>query len=263
MKTIRLLFVIVLAAVLLEGGWKIVGAAELDFGSATNKAGRQRMLTQRITKAYLQIGMGANPAQAQTQLMQSVDLFDASHLELKKFAPTTELTEALSKVEALWIPFKDTVLAEPDKNVARGLWFVDEELLDACETVVYLIQDISDQEIARLINTAGRQRMLSQQLAKYYMLLASDLGSPSILAQMDRARNEFKGALATLREAPNNGVIINEKLEDVAQQWVWLESSLMLQTDVYYPLIVADASEKILQLMDTVTALYERLVAPR
>ena len=233
-------------------------ADSLDFATAIDKAGRQRMLTQRITKTYMQIGLGAKIEQSREQLRQAIELFEEQHSELKSFASTVELNEALLVIEALWEPFKGTALTEPNKTTARRLNEMDDRLLDACESVVYLFQDIADTDYTNVVNMAGRQRMLSQRLAKFYMALASDLGSPSMLSRIDRAKNEFMGALVNLKRAPLNTPAIAAKLEEVEQQWLWLESSLDIG-EAYYPLLVVDASEKILELMDTVTGMYAKL----
>ncbi len=231
----------------------------LDFATAIDNAGRQRMLTQRITKSYIQIGLGAKVDESRRQLQAAIDLFEQQHRELKRFAPTVALNEALLAIDLLWEPFKGTALTDPTKTGARRLSELDERLLDACESVVYLIQDIADTETSNLINMSGRQRMLSQRLAKFYVALASDLGSPSMLSRMDRARNEFMGALVNLKRSSLNTPAIAQKLEEVEQQWLWMESSLNLSEKTYYPLIVIDASEKIVTLMNTVTAMYARL----
>lgn len=227
---------------------------------AINIAGRQRMLTQRITKSYLQIGLGADADRSRRQLREAVALFESQYERLRAYAPTDEITGALHEIEPVWSEFRQVAQADtPDTRSAVRLADLDEHLLDLCEAVVYLIEDLAGDSYARLVNTAGRQRMLSQRLAKFYMMAASDLAKPSTHAQMDRVSNEFKGALHTLRSAPENSVGINEKLERVFEQWVWMESSLDMQDGAYYPLIVDDASEKILTLMDSITGMYARI----
>ena len=54
----------------------------LTDAEAVNQAGRQRMLSQRITKAYLMIGADIKPALAQRQLDSSIALFEEQHLAL-------------------------------------------------------------------------------------------------------------------------------------------------------------------------------------
>lgn len=62
-------------------------SAELSPAAAINKAGRQRMLTQRMIKAYCQAGLGVMPQQSREQIRNAVKLFDAQLRELDSAAP--------------------------------------------------------------------------------------------------------------------------------------------------------------------------------
>ena len=48
----------------------------VDINDAINKAGRQRMLSQRMSKAYLALTQKVEPGAAQQVLDRSVALFD-------------------------------------------------------------------------------------------------------------------------------------------------------------------------------------------
>ena len=50
---------------------------------------------------------------------------------------------------------------------------------------------------------------------------------------------------------------IKEKLEAAKLQWAWFNSSLNFSLDEHFPLIILDASEKKLQLMERVTEMYQ------
>jgi len=237
----------------------VESAEQAGFSTVMNIAGRQRMLTQRITKSFLQIGLGANIQQSKRDLLESIELFERQHEELTRFSSNGQVRKTLTIIRERWAPFKQVALSEPGPDAAKRLQAADEDLLTLCETVVYLIEDMGDTEYSRLVNISGRQRMLSQRMAKFYMMMAAGVGTPSIRAQLDRTINEFAGALLALRQSPDNTPVINEKLQQAAEQWIWLESSLLLAKKEYYPEIVADASEKILRLMDSVTGLYTQL----
>ncbi|HEV8689156.1 MAG TPA: type IV pili methyl-accepting chemotaxis transducer N-terminal domain-containing protein [Ideonella sp.] len=49
-----------------------------DLNDAVNKAGRQRMLSQRMVKAWLAIGQQVEPTRAEKVLADSLALFDRS-----------------------------------------------------------------------------------------------------------------------------------------------------------------------------------------
>lgn len=71
---------------------------QLNLDSAINKAGRQRMLTQRITKAWMLIGQDVATEQAQKQLDSGVALFESQLEELEAYAPNAAVETALAKV---------------------------------------------------------------------------------------------------------------------------------------------------------------------
>lgn len=59
-----------------------------DLNSAINKAGRQRMLSQRMAKAYFQIGQQIEVDRSKKVLDSSMAVFDRQLVRLKNYAPT-------------------------------------------------------------------------------------------------------------------------------------------------------------------------------
>ncbi|MBN8462978.1 MAG: type IV pili methyl-accepting chemotaxis transducer N-terminal domain-containing protein, partial [Dechloromonas sp.] len=99
MKT---LFGLLLALALsIPGGEALAQIADLN--SAINKAGRQRMLSQRMAKAYFQIGQQVDADRSKKVLDASVALFDRQLVELKNFAPTPEIKDNYGKLEKSWL----------------------------------------------------------------------------------------------------------------------------------------------------------------
>ena len=260
MKVTWQIVVLVLAGLFGTALETSAGAGEdLTLVPAVNKAGRQRMLSQRILLTYCQAGLGVMPDLAQRRLSESVELFDLQLAELKGFAPTPGVRATLAQVEKLWVPFKEIAHRPPSREGAKRLLYWNDDLLFSTDKVVRLLQDLSDQPYARLVNIAGRQRMLSQRVAKFYMLREWGFDKPSIRDEMEHARNEFAGALAALRAAPENTDAILAALNEAELSWTWFDHALTLRGDQSYRLIVADSTEAILVQMDRVTEMYERL----
>lgn len=236
-----------------------VRAENLTLASAIEKAGLQRMLTQRIGKAYCQIGIGVFTEASQKQLFQAVELFDTQLKELDEFAPNPHVKEALLQVRKLWGPIKAVATGEVTKEGAMKVAYWNDDLLYASHKVVQLLQDASNTSYVRLVNISGRQRMLSQRLAKFYMLKAWGFDTLTIADEVETTRNAFTGALAALQAAPENTEAISRQLDVVSRDWTWLQKALNMKGTDAFPRLVANSSESILVNMDDITRKYEEL----
>lgn len=254
----RIFLILFTALFVMAAPYSAIGE-ELTYADVINKAGRQRMLTQRITRIYCQIGLDIKTDMSRQQLQDSINLFSSQLRMLENFSKEEDIVEALKTIQSLWVPFKELATSNPVQANVKEMAIMDEKLLMASEHLVNLLVTHSGNAVTRLVNISGRQRMLSQRLAKFYLLKSWDHRSPTLNSEIERAKNEFSGALDALMQAPENTYSIKEKLEKSKLQWAWFNSSLSLSQDEYFPLIVVDASEKLLNIMEKITGMYQRI----
>ena len=237
-------------------------AAGLALGAAINKAGRQRMLSQRMAKAYAMQSAGVLPERAGQLLDSSRRLFEAQLAELKTLAPSEAIQGALATLDTAWRLYREVLARSPSPDNARQVLAESENTLRAAHALTLLYEKQAAGSAGHLVNIAGRQRMLSQRMAKCFLFEQSGIDSAGLRSERDTARREFVAALAELNAAPENNPAIRTELELANTQWLFFEQALNGRETVREIAArnVATTSERILEVMDSLTGRYEGLV---
>ncbi|WP_456418080.1 type IV pili methyl-accepting chemotaxis transducer N-terminal domain-containing protein [Thiolapillus sp.] len=230
----------------------------LSMGDAINKAGRQRMLSQRIVKAYVLVGRKVMLS-AKMQLTDSVALFEKQLAELTDFAATEEERKTIAEITSLWKKYKALATAKPSKEKAVELAAMSDEVLAKTHKFVLLLEDRSGSSAGKLVNISGRQRMLSQRIAKFYVLRSWGLDNPEYEVGQNKAVTEFTEALKLLQAAPENSSEINDALKKVEEDWNTFKISKQLKGGNYIPSLVVRSLDEILTQMNYITALYANI----
>jgi hypothetical protein len=240
-------------------------AQVVSLNEAINKAGRLRMLSQRMAKAWLAMGQGVDGKRAEKILFDSMALFDRQFVELKAYAPTPEIKATYAALEPLWSDYKAALVgALPDRSAAPILLGLDAKVLRLAHLGTVQLEQYSGKAVGKLVNLAGRQRMLSQRTAKFYLSQCWGAAVPEQIKELNTARQEFAQALTVLTTAPQATPAIRQELQLAQQQWVFFDNALSRINDangsVQHASEVFTSSENILQVMDKVTGLYSKLV---
>lgn len=232
--------------------------AVLTPAAAINTIGGQRMLTQRIVKAYCQQGRGIQADIAKQQINSSISQFSTQLANLLESATVPESIESVQKQEREWQAFRNLAQTPPKAENAKRLDEMAEVLqFDAGELAKRLETSFNKPQ-GKLIRIASRQRMLSQRLAKTACLQSWGNAKPALKQQQAQAQKEFASGLATLRAAPQNTPSILKQIDLAQMQWVFLENALA-GLDSEADKNIASTSERLLEVMDKLSNQYEKL----
>ena len=168
------------------------GPTAAEYGTVLNLSGKQRMLTQKMSKEIMLIALEADKAKNVANLTKTAALFDKTLHGLRDgdadlgLPPTSSkrIVRQLDKVQTIWADFKVTV----DQVVSSGRATPDQvasmaaanlPLLKQMNKCVKLYEKDasgagleSDPGLAVTINLSGKQRMLTQKMSKEFLLVA-------------------------------------------------------------------------------------------
>lgn len=201
-------------------------AASLGAEAAINKAGRQRMLSQRLAKAYLMVALGVRAEEGGRILAQSISLFDTQLAELKAYAPDEGVRAAAAALEREWKPYRAVLAGRPGLAGARDVYGMSNAVLDAAHRLTLACERVSAAPSARALLISGRERMLSQRLAKYYLFMFANINTPAARMEFRMTRGEFVQGLSQLPASPLTTPAIRTRLEKVSTEWLEYERAL-------------------------------------
>jgi nitrate/nitrite-specific signal transduction histidine kinase len=208
--TIQLVSILLLIFVS-AGAWAV---SSQQMGTVINLAGKQRMLTQKMSKEVLLIAAGVEVDANKANLKKTADLFDRTLKGLINgdaglgLPKTTDpaIQAQLEKVSALWAEFRksvDAVLAgNTDKAVLQAIASQNLPLLKNMNQAVQMYTKMSgsklDPAMATTINLAGKQRMLTQKMTKELLLIANGIDADANKANLKKTVALFERTLKGL-----------------------------------------------------------------
>lgn len=234
--------------------------AVLTEGEAVNRAGQQRMLSQRMAKSWVLLAQHSTFSVQKTQLLQSMQRFEDNLQQLQAYDAQQggALQQPLLALSQQWSDYRGFLMLTPAKSRIPMLLERSEQTLQKAEAVVQTMMSQSKNiGLAEVVAVSGRQRMLSQRIVLLYGVSSSEPDQARARAQ---AIANFGQALQRLQGYAGNTPEIQKKLQDVMVRWNFAQHVFSQPKSLFR---VLDATcEQLLTEMDQVTTLYAALKSP-
>ena len=185
----------------------LLALTDKELAVSIDLAGKQRMLSQKMTKESFLINADIEKKKNMEALTKSSQLFDKilnglmnGDGSLKLVAiKNSEVQTQLKNVQTRWNPFyallKKVVSGEADKNIFKTLEEENLKLLKEMNMAVtlYASQTKGNKKmlLANDINLAGKQRMLTQKMAKDLLFISQGLNKDFYLKDFKASRKLF------------------------------------------------------------------------
>ncbi len=246
-----------------------------ELAVSINLAGKQRMLTQKMTKEALLIQQGIDSDQNYHNLKETMQRFNRTLYGLLHGDPTLKLKacqnadvqKALKAVDQVWQPMRSNIQKILTGNATAQTYKVLQqqniEVLQKMHEAVgrYVNQnDTSHYLKAQTINLAGKERMLTQKIAK--SILEGDT------TERQEAQKEFESILNALLYGDKKTGLSPTTLPQIkklllAAQTLWhevrpsLHKKTLNKQEIKQSIQTLDA---IMTLMDKAVTAYEKSV---
>ena len=256
---IRSKYFIVLVLMTLMGLLPINALANIDdttFNKAIDRAGLQRMLTQRMLKAYCQLGQDQFYAKPDEVLQDAVTRFEKGLISLKKFKSVKGVKKSLDSINNIWPNYKTIITAKANQDNAPDLVTFNERLLLLSHQIVLDLTAESGKELAEIVNVSGRQRMLSQRIELYYLLRDWGFNNAIYLNALANSRKEFSEGLTYLNKYSGNTDKITALLQKTQTSFALFEHSLDDKNNAF---LINLTVNQLLKQMNEATYLYSQL----
>lgn len=240
----------------------------MTVAAALNLSGRQRMLAQRAAKAWIMRGLELLPARATAIQQESLALQQKQLAELKGFVPNDDVRVALGQLERDWAAYRTALAPAPASRHAGAVYDLSEQVQERAHRLTLAYEKASRAPTEeRLINIAGRQRMLSQRLAKFYLFGVWGVHPGAAQMQVDFARAEFSSGMSQLAGAVGAMPVHRAALEDLDRAWIAYRELFSAGPGGGFSRRaagpIAEGSEQLLPITERLVALFEQQAASR
>jgi hypothetical protein len=259
------MFLVLFAGVVAD----VMAVTASEYAVIINLAGRQRMLTQKMSKEMLLIAKGVDVEANRTALKATAGLFDTTLNGLIKgndelgLPPTEGGTTLgqLGKVQALWAEFNEIVTAVVNGGEVplEKMATLNLPLLKNMNTAVRLYekeaQKVTGRSAGVVINLSGKQRMLTQKMSKEMLLVALNYKVEENKANLRGTVSLFDRTLKGLRDGdadlglpPTTDAGIVAQLDKVASIWQQFKPVVDRAGDVNEAEVSSDDLQQMVQL---------------
>lgn len=220
------------------------GPTSTEYGVVLNLSGKQRMLSQKMSKEVMLVALGLDLEKNITNLKATSTLFDKTLKGLRngsaelRLPPTTSkrILRQLNKIDDLWGKFYPIIQGIiSNKKVSRDQVATTAvnnlPLLKEMNKAVGLYEKDAKQGelksapgLAATLNLSGKQRMLTQKMSKEFLLVALGHEKESNQLNLLETYTLFERTLKGLRDGDKTLGLPGTKSEAIRKQLAVVEN---------------------------------------
>ncbi|MCW8929815.1 MAG: type IV pili methyl-accepting chemotaxis transducer N-terminal domain-containing protein [Gammaproteobacteria bacterium] len=226
---------------------------DLKLNTAINRAGLQRMLTQKILKFYCQIGQDQFYNQPEEKMQKALAEYEEGLEFLVDYHQISGVQSSLIKINQIWPKYKTLILSSSSKENIPELIRMNEKLLKISHKIVMNLEAVSNKTVGKIVNISGRQRMLSQRIELFYLLQNWGFEDQYYLNELAQARKAFSTSMSYLNQYEGNTEEVKLLLAKAQKSFNLFEHSLEKKDNAF---LISLTVRQLLKYMNDTTIIY-------
>jgi len=234
-----------------------------NINNLVNIAGKQRMLSQRIAKDYLYSGAGIIENGALEEMRSSLKEFINGLDILNRNIDDKDIQNLIKFVKISTRDLSNIIKKPFNIDNAQLVLDLTESMLEGSQYIVDSLKEKYNIKSVKVVDRSGKQRMLSQRIAKYYIAYQLGIKDKNTIEQTNMAIEQFDANNKFLMNYKDNTTIIKEKLSKVNRLWEIVHNFYLNIQRGGLPIIVYDTTNDITNDMDKITNMYVKIYSKK
>lgn len=207
---------------MLIAGWVLsfAGLAQnYEMPELVNGILNQEILSQRMVKDYMMIGLKLKTYKAREDLDETVSEYEEYRLAFEDADLSVPLMKSFEKSDDIWMKFRLIITDEVTKEGAFQLLKTNSSLIFSADNSLNIVKSPEAGDTIKGYYLSMHLQMLAQRLASYYFLYTWGVKKEATLRYLSDASVEFERGLKELASLNINSMKIKSKLMSLRIDW--------------------------------------------
>ena len=239
---------IILIAIIFSSNFLAI-AQNSDIYFLLEKAGKQRMLCEQMTKNYLMIVTNQNADLAKIEIDQTKIEFNENLNFLFRNLNTDLTKKTISEISDKWLDLKDKIDADKNVSDCNIVLELSENLSLVCNNLTNNIYRENDFKNARMINILNKQKLNSQKLIKFLLINNLENNDRNLtIKNINEVIASYELNNQLLKGLTNTEINLKNLLSKNSIEWTLIKQNFDINNTKFKIEIAIENANKILKL---------------
>ena len=223
------------------------------------KAGKQKLLCEQVTKSFLWLGLAINNNDAKVEFDDAKFAFSKNLLFFAENSKSANTKIAVQNLIFLWSEFKILLEAKPNKENAMIVINKSNLIMNSCSELISKIYFENNIKNTRILNLCNKQKLNIEKISKYSVIKNWNFGYPELEKDLNEAIVSYEFSLSQLILSEDNSPEITNLLSQRLEEWPDNKPNFVFDNKTISPEKVIVNTNLILKEWNKISLIYQKM----